>query len=98
VALHATTEDGGAVVGVGRFVFTAPGEAELAITIGDCWQRQGLGAAMLDRLIAAARARGVVRLTGEALAANRGIAALLASRGFRRGPSAGVTVEWSRRV
>jgi GNAT superfamily N-acetyltransferase len=96
VVLHATDEHGVAVVGVARFVFTGPREAELAITVGDAWQRQGLGGALLDRLISAADDRGVIRLTAESLAANRAVAALLRSRGFRRAGPTGLTVSWVR--
>jgi L-amino acid N-acyltransferase YncA len=96
VVLHATDTSGGALVGVARFVFTAAHEAELAVTVGDCWQRQGLGGALLDRLIAAAREREVWRLTGEALSENRAIAGLLRSRGFHRSGPVSITVGWSR--
>jgi GNAT superfamily N-acetyltransferase len=96
VVLHATDEHGVAVVGVARFVFTGPREAELAITVGDAWQRQGLGGALLDRLITVAGDRGVVRLIAESLAENRAVAALLRSRGFRRAGPTGLTVSWVR--
>jgi RimJ/RimL family protein N-acetyltransferase len=96
VVLHATDGHGVAVVGVARFVFTGPREAELAITVGDAWQRQGLGGALLDRLIAAAGDRAVVRLTAESLTDNRAVAALLRSRGFRRTGPVGLTVSWVR--
>jgi RimJ/RimL family protein N-acetyltransferase len=96
IVLHATDEHGVAVVGVARFVFTSPREAELAITVGDAWQHQGLGGALLDRLIAAAGDHGVVRLTAESLADNRAVAALLRSRGFRRTGPTGLTVSWVR--
>ncbi|NUS13676.1 MAG: GNAT family N-acetyltransferase, partial [Streptomyces sp.] len=33
--------------------------AELGVLVGDPWQRQGAGRAMLDLLLARARARGV---------------------------------------
>jgi RimJ/RimL family protein N-acetyltransferase len=96
VVLHATDEHGVAVVGVARFVFTDPPEAELAITVGDAWQHQGLGGALLDRLLVAAGDRGVVRLTAESLADNRAVAALLRSRGFHRTGPVGLTVSWVR--
>jgi GNAT superfamily N-acetyltransferase len=96
VVLHATDEPGTALVGVARFVFTAAHEAELAVTVGDCWQRQGLGGALLDRLVAAARQCDVSRLTGEAPSENRAIAGLLRSRGFQPSGPVSVTVGWSR--
>jgi acetyltransferase len=98
VVLHATDESGLAIVGVARFVFTGSRTAELAITVGDAWQRQGLGRALLDRLLAAAREHGVTRLTADSLAANRAVAALLRSRGFHRTGPTGVTVSWAREL
>jgi GNAT superfamily N-acetyltransferase len=96
VVLHATDESGMAIVAVARFVFTGPRTAELAITVGDAWQRHGLGRALLDRLLAAAREHGVTRVTAESLADNRAVAALLRSRGFHRTAPTGVTVGWVR--
>jgi GNAT superfamily N-acetyltransferase len=98
VALHVTDETGTAIIAVARFVFTGPHEAELAITVGDCWQRQGLGRALLDALVAAAQARGVARLTGEALSENRAITSLLRSRGFARDGRVSVTTVWAREL
>ena len=98
VVLHATDEPGLSLVAVARFAFTGAREAELAITVGDCWQRQGLGGALLTRLIRTAGERGVTRLTGEAFSDNRAITALLRSHGFHRNGPVSVTVQWAREL
>jgi len=72
-------EGGEEGVGVARFV-RVPGEpdvAEPAVTIIDEYQGLGLGTALLARLVAAARERGVQRLRCLFLAENRQIRALL---------------------
>jgi RimJ/RimL family protein N-acetyltransferase len=59
------------IIGVGRFV---RGEdrriAEVAIVVGDPVQREGLGSELVERLAAAARERGIERLTANVLAMN----------------------------
>jgi GNAT superfamily N-acetyltransferase len=54
--------------------------AELAVLVADAWQRQGLGAAMVDALLERARARGIERLSAAVLP---GRAALLSALGRR---------------
>ncbi|HMO56265.1 MAG TPA: GNAT family N-acetyltransferase [Roseiflexaceae bacterium] len=54
-----------------------PGTAELAIVIRDDYQREGLGAAMLDLLIQIALVRGIKRLRAVSMAANVGIQQLI---------------------
>lgn len=60
-ALAACVSDGDTwrIVGVGRFRCSAPGRAELAIVIGDAWQRQGLARLLLRHLTNTARAMGL---------------------------------------
>lgn len=55
-------EDGEAAIGVARFQ-RRPGveEAEAAVVVRDDWQRQGIGAMLLDRLIAVALSAGIKR-------------------------------------
>jgi GNAT superfamily N-acetyltransferase len=62
----------GRLAAVGRWVRDPerPGVAELAIVVDDELQRQGLGTAMVHELAAAARARGIARFVGTALAEN----------------------------
>lgn len=78
-ALVAT--DGDEIVGVARFVRLPgrPRDAEFAIVVTDERQGGGLGRALLERLVAAATARGVDRLHATALAENAAIRALVAS-------------------
>ncbi len=68
-ALDAQTGDG---VGVARYVRLEddPQEAEFAIAIADDWQGRGLGRILLGELVEAARANGLLRLSGDVLAAN----------------------------
>lgn len=47
------------IVGVGRFRCSAPERAELAIVIGDAWQRRGLARLLLRHLTDTARAMGL---------------------------------------
>ena len=63
----------------------AGGEAELAIAVADDWQRQGLGARLLRRLLAAARCAGARRVIAEVLVDNAPMRALLLAHGFRVG-------------
>ena len=87
MALIATiaTDDGAdeREIGVARYVRDADGEtAELAIVIGDCWQRRGLGARLLSNLIDAARNGGVRTLTGITLSTNLAMLRLAKKLGF----------------
>jgi GNAT superfamily N-acetyltransferase len=72
-------------VGVGRFVRTRddPTVAEPAIVVIDAWQGHGIGKLLLDRLIAAARERGIRHFRAECLAENHAIQHLFE----RLGPS-----------
>jgi RimJ/RimL family protein N-acetyltransferase len=54
------------------------GAAELGVLVGDAWQRQGAGHAMVDLLLTRARARGVRRVSAAVLP---GRSALLAALG-----------------
>ncbi len=81
-ALVATTNaDGeqGAIIAVARFVRAVdePSAAEFAIVVGDAYQRQGLAAALIERLAAAAIERGISRFRATMLADNVAIFRLL---------------------
>ena len=73
-ALLATIVEGGGseAVGVARFAgqHDDPARAEFAILVRDDYQGEGLGTAMLKRLIALARQRGVASLWGLTFAEN----------------------------
>lgn len=76
-ALVAVDEVTGEGLGVARFVELAPGIAEPAVTVVDSAQGQGLGRLLLDRLVAAARERGIRHLRFEVLAENQAMRTLL---------------------
>jgi RimJ/RimL family protein N-acetyltransferase len=67
------------IVGVARFVRDQRDRhsAEIAVVVGDPFQGDGLGSALVQRLVAAARERGVDRLTATVLADNAAAKALL---------------------
>lgn len=71
-ALVAIAADG-ELVAVARFIREAddPERAEVAVTVADDWQGQGLGTELLLRLEARARAEGVHTLTALCLVENR---------------------------
>jgi acetyltransferase len=77
-------------IAVARYVRTDRESADVAIVVADAWQGRGIGRRLLELLLAAARARGVVRFGGEILAENEPIRALLGKLGFsfRRDPDA----------
>jgi len=56
------------------------GPAEMAVLVGDPWQRQGAGAAMITALLARARDRGVVRVRATVLPGRRELLAALSRR------------------
>lgn len=89
---------GGEILGVGRWNrIHESAAAEFAVTVGDPWQRQGLGSQLLKALMETARAEGVQKLTGRILPANEGMQQLARKLGFRlRGDSTAgeVLAEW----
>ena len=80
IALAAVDARFGGLMGVARCVRVAPDTAELAIVIGDPWQRMGLGRALVDELAERAAEHGIARFSGTMMATNRGAVRLL--RGF----------------
>ena len=79
VAIGATSADGAHGLGVARFIALAgePGSAEAAVAVTDDVQGRGLGSLLLQRLVAAARERGVERFVFEMLGSNTGMADLV---------------------
>ncbi|WP_242332920.1 MULTISPECIES: bifunctional acetate--CoA ligase family protein/GNAT family N-acetyltransferase [Anaeromyxobacter] len=75
-------------IAVARFIKADPETAHVAIVVADAWQGKGIGARLLRMLIAAARARGILRLEGEVLHENTTALELMARVGFsiRRDP------------
>jgi acetyltransferase len=71
------------IAGVSRYyLHPESGDAEFAVVVGDAWQRQGLGKHLMERLISAARERGVKRLVGLVLSENHPMLALMRKLGF----------------
>jgi GNAT superfamily N-acetyltransferase len=92
-ALVAIDETSGEIVGVGRYATGSGGgaAADMALAVVDAWQRRGIGHALAVRIVERARANGITRLTGSALADNLRVRSLLDRLGFRvRSVSAGV--------
>jgi RimJ/RimL family protein N-acetyltransferase len=72
VAIVAVEEENGklVIVGGGRYGVSQPGRAELAFTVVDQCQGQGIGAALLHHLIVIARKAGLKELTAMVLPDN----------------------------
>jgi RimJ/RimL family protein N-acetyltransferase len=72
VALVALMEEGGQpiIVGVGRYVVSQPGQAELAFAVDDSHQGQGIGTALMRHLVVIARGAGLKELVAEILPEN----------------------------
>ena len=83
------------LVGVARFVVESPQEADFAIVLADAWQGLGLGGELMSRLIAAARQRGLRKLSGQALATNTRMVALARRLGFARLRNSGIVTTLS---
>lgn len=84
VALLALADDG-ELAAEARYAVDGEGEgdgtAEFGIAVGDAWQGQGLGRALLLRLAFHARENGVAFLRGSVMAGNEPMLALLRSLG-----------------
>jgi acetyltransferase len=82
VAIPVDTADGG-FVAVGRYAPNPDGHtAEFALVTADAWQGKGLGRALLERLVVAAREAGYGALYGHILGGNRDMLDLAARLGF----------------
>jgi GNAT superfamily N-acetyltransferase len=65
-------DETGTLVAMGRFdVDPATRLADVAFVVDDPWQGQGLGTALLARLAAAARSRGLLGFTADVLSSNK---------------------------
>jgi GNAT superfamily N-acetyltransferase len=70
--------DGGELVAVARYEGTRGGDAaELAVVVDDALQHQGVGRALLERLIDVAVERGLDALVADVLSANSSMLGLL---------------------
>ena len=69
--------------GVGRiFIDEASDSAEFSVLVERAWTRQGHGAALLNRLVATCRERGLAELWGYVLVENRPMLRLCSELGF----------------
>lgn len=79
----AQDSDAPRIVGVSRYaVGTDPLQCEIAVTVLDAWQGQGLGTLLMRKLIDAARERGIKRMVSLDFAENREMAHLAHHLGF----------------
>jgi GNAT superfamily N-acetyltransferase len=70
--------DGDEIVGVARYDGTStPGEAEIAVTVEDSWQRRGLGTLLMGLLSHEARGHGIDAFYASMLPDNRVALAML---------------------
>lgn len=87
MALLATLGADGREVMVGEARYGAGEESfdarDIALAVGDAWQRVGIGARLLRELMRRAARTGVRRLTGDVLGANAPMLALAQRFGFR---------------
>jgi RimJ/RimL family protein N-acetyltransferase len=85
VALVACAEDAGRtiIVGGGRYIVSAPGQAEMAFVVIDAWQGRGIGATLARHLVALAREAGLTELTAEMLSENAAMRRVFDKLGFR---------------
>jgi RimJ/RimL family protein N-acetyltransferase len=72
VALVAVVDEDGrdAIVGGGRYVMVRPGKAEVAFTVIDEHQGQGIGSALMRHLLAISREAGLQELVADVLPEN----------------------------
>jgi len=89
VAIAAITmlDDAEVIIGVARYVVDDEADAEgrsceFALVIADAWQGRGIGHHMLEKLIVAARARGLKVMRGEVLSTNQAMLKLARRLGF----------------
>jgi RimJ/RimL family protein N-acetyltransferase len=84
-ALVAVDPDG-RLIGEARYATNAPGDrsADFAVTVSDEWQGRGVGSRLAARVVEAARANGMTRLTALTLWDNTAAITLLHGLGFRR--------------
>jgi RimJ/RimL family protein N-acetyltransferase len=76
-------EDGREIIaGGGRYIIVRPGAAELAFTVVDEFQGQGIASALLRHLTALARAAGLGEFVAEVLAGNTAMLRVLERSGL----------------
>ena len=95
VALVATLRTGGdeRFIGVGRYVVSGPGRAEIAFAVLDEHQGRGIGTVLLDHLGRVARAAGIVEFQADVLGDNNRMLEVFGKSGYAS--SARPTPAWS---
>ncbi|MBK6683080.1 MAG: GNAT family N-acetyltransferase [Deltaproteobacteria bacterium] len=85
----------GQVVGIGHVIRLndAPHTGEIALLVSDCLQRLGIGSALRDRLVRAARRVGIKRLIAHVLPNNQGMRRLLEAGPFKKIGEQGGAIE-----
>jgi len=85
VALVALAEENRkpTIIGGGRYVVEEPGRAEVAFTVVDNYQGQGIGAALLRHLAVIARQAGLRELVAHVLADNRAMLKVFENSGLK---------------
>jgi len=85
VALVAVADENGrsTIIGGGRYVVDEPGQAEVAFTVVDKFQRQGVGAALLRHLAIIAKQAGLRELVAYVLADNRAMLKVFEKSGLK---------------
>jgi len=76
------------IVGGGRYIITAPGEAEIAFVVIDAYQGQGIGTLLLRHLAHIARSADVKKLSADVLPENAPMRKVFSKFGFEPRPSA----------
>lgn len=72
------------LIGVARYALEADGaDCEFAVVVADAWQGRGIGTHLVERLIAAAQAHAVARMSGYILATNAAALGFARKLGFR---------------
>ncbi|MBN9740579.1 hypothetical protein DMP23_05565 [Amycolatopsis sp. A1MSW2902] len=71
------------VIGFGQLISQRDGTAEVSLLVEDAWQRQGIGTALLARLVALAGADGITELTAVRLPGNDAMARTAVRAGLR---------------
>ncbi|HVY69278.1 MAG TPA: bifunctional acetate--CoA ligase family protein/GNAT family N-acetyltransferase, partial [Verrucomicrobiae bacterium] len=90
VAEHDDAAHGREIRGVGRLIrLHGLNEAEFALVVSDAWQRRGLGAELLRRLVQIGRAEGLERITANILPDNREMRKVACKAGFSVTPLPG---------
>jgi GNAT superfamily N-acetyltransferase len=94
VALVAVTENGDRpmIVGAGRYIVAAPGQAEVAFAVADDHQGQGVGAALVHHLAAIARRAALKELVADVLPDNVPMLKVFEKSGIP------LTLRWARGV